>query len=233
VADGKIAVKRGTFGAPQPACNPGNAKGLPQMLNTNRCAATAAASCSPAVSFTADLSCNDQPHCCVQQMRCVREPHLGTCWKRSEVHNTLGRLAYRCCCALELDVTLYSCTRRRQCSRCNATAASAAPVKFVGRTPLWGQRNTLQKEPHTADGAFGEDKKLQAEFRQLVRSEMETAKALLKGKAIKEHMEDSYCEMVAVRGAAHHAEADYRFVSEGSWCVHRQEAGGFHGRHMP
>jgi hypothetical protein len=25
VADGKIAVKRGTFGAPQPACKPGNA----------------------------------------------------------------------------------------------------------------------------------------------------------------------------------------------------------------
>jgi predicted O-linked N-acetylglucosamine transferase (SPINDLY family) len=49
-----------------------------------------------------------------------------------------------------------------------------------------------------ADGAFGEDKQLQAEFRELVQAEMETAKALLKGKAIKEHMEDSYCEMVAV-----------------------------------
>jgi hypothetical protein len=72
-------------------------------------------------------------------------------------------------------------------------------VSFVGRAPPWGQRNALQKESHIADGAFGEDKKLQAEFRQLVRSEMETAKALLKGKAIKEHMEDSYCEMVAVR----------------------------------
>lgn len=27
---------------------------------------------------------------------------------------------------------------------------------------------------------------------------METAKSLFKGKAIKEHMEDAYCEMVAV-----------------------------------
>jgi hypothetical protein len=33
---------------------------------------------------------------------------------------------------------------------------------------------------------------------------METAKALLKGKAIREHMEDSYCEMVAVRAPATH-----------------------------
>ena len=81
-----------------------------------------------------------------------------------------------------------------------AVAPAAAHMKVVGRVPPWRQRNDVSETGlSTADGAFGEDKKLQAEFRQLVRSEMETAKALLKGKAIKEHMEDSYCEMVAVR----------------------------------
>ncbi len=49
-----------------------------------------------------------------------------------------------------------------------------------------------------ADGAFGEDKKLQAEFREIVKAEIETAKSLFKGNAIQEHMEDYYCMAVKV-----------------------------------
>lgn len=53
--------------------------------------------------------------------------------------------------------------------------------------------------PCQTDGAFGEDETLQREFKEIVKAEIETAKSLFKGNAIMEHMENSYCEMVAVR----------------------------------
>jgi len=46
------------------------------------------------------------------------------------------------------------------------------------------------------DGAFGKDKKLQKEFQAIVKAELDNAKALLKGDAVKDHMEDVYFEAV-------------------------------------
>lgn len=46
------------------------------------------------------------------------------------------------------------------------------------------------------DGAFGKDKQMQRKFREIVREEMKLAKSILKGDAMKEHMEDYYYEAV-------------------------------------
>lgn len=46
------------------------------------------------------------------------------------------------------------------------------------------------------DGTFGEDEELQNQFREICKDEIKTAKSILKGNAMKEHMEDFYYEAV-------------------------------------
>ena len=49
-----------------------------------------------------------------------------------------------------------------------------------------------------AEGAFGEDKEAKAEFEELARAEMDVWKSMVSGKAIQEHMEDVYHNMIKV-----------------------------------
>ena len=203
VADGKIAVKRGTFGACQPA-QAWDCQGSSPNLNSTRCAATAAASYDPAASLEFQPCCHISRlvlWCSASLLRATDEVREGAAFGdlleriRGAQHAAASAVSW--CCAVELDTTLAPCTWRRRVllQRCCALRSSC---EICGKSATAGPAQYFTTEPYIADGAFGEDKKLQAEFRRLVRSEMETAKALLKGKAIKEHMEDSYCEMVAV-----------------------------------
>ena len=49
-----------------------------------------------------------------------------------------------------------------------------------------------------AEGLWGKDKKMKAEFRELINGEWEVARAIIRGHAISEHMEDKYHNMLKV-----------------------------------
>ena len=49
-----------------------------------------------------------------------------------------------------------------------------------------------------AEGAFGEDEEAKKEFDQLARQEMDVFKSMMTGKAMQEHMEDGYHDMIKV-----------------------------------
>ena len=49
-----------------------------------------------------------------------------------------------------------------------------------------------------AEGAFGEDEEAKKDFEQLARQEMDVFKSLVTGKAVQEHMEDVYHDMIKV-----------------------------------
>ena len=49
-----------------------------------------------------------------------------------------------------------------------------------------------------AEGAFGEDEEAKKDFEQLARQEMDVFKSMVTGKAVQEHMEDVYHDMIKV-----------------------------------
>ena len=50
-----------------------------------------------------------------------------------------------------------------------------------------------------AEGLWGKDEKLKAEFKELIKGEWEVSRALMRGSAIQEHMEDKYHDILKVR----------------------------------
>lgn len=49
-----------------------------------------------------------------------------------------------------------------------------------------------------AEGLLGSDKKVKSEFKELIKGETDIAKALMRGHAVQEHMEDKYHDMLKV-----------------------------------
>lgn len=47
-----------------------------------------------------------------------------------------------------------------------------------------------------AEGLTGSDAKLKAEFKELIKGEWQISQSLMRGKAIQEHMEDKYHDMI-------------------------------------
>lgn len=49
-----------------------------------------------------------------------------------------------------------------------------------------------------AEGLWGKDQKLKAEFKELIKGEWEVSQAIMRGHAIAEHMEDKYHDILKV-----------------------------------
>ena len=67
---------------------------------------------------------------------------------------------------------------------------------------LWQVHALGPQQRMCAEGAFGEDEEAKKDFEQLARQEMDVFKSMVTGKAVQEHMEDVYHDMIKVCSAS-------------------------------
>lgn len=88
------------------------------------------------------------------------------------------------------------------CSTCYCVADKALVSHFsrAVRALRQGQCTAFAKTWRcmSAEGAFGDDPKAKEDFEQLARQEMDVWKSMVSGKAVEEHMEDVYHDMIKV-----------------------------------
>ena len=73
-----------------------------------------------------------------------------------------------------------------------------------------------------AEGAFGEDEEAKKDFEQLARQEMDVFKSMVTGKAVQEHMEDVYHDMIKVCPVSRPA-SPLHSLTDVHHAVHRRE----------
>ncbi len=72
----------------------------------------------------------------------------------------------------------------------------------------------------SAEGAFGEDPKAKEDFDQLARQEMDVWKSMISGKAVQEHTEDVYHDMLKVYHLAHRLMREHHVQTLLLWLYH-------------